>query len=143
MSNNLLRRLFLVITRRYRSFMSLVAKRPPSSCNIGLKSGGITGKTDKIIHSGSLSELIKASIVSKRLIKRRRLSVRAPSRFSKTIFFSFSKSIFSNKVLTASAPVPALKASKPSVIFNSRYSSSDKISFSFNSVSLGSVTTHD
>ena len=55
-----------VITRRYKSFKSEVAKRPPSNCNIGRKSGGITGNASKIIHSGSFSEDLKASIASKR-----------------------------------------------------------------------------
>ena len=42
-SNSLFRRLFLLIILLYRSFKSLVAKRPPSNCTIGRKSGGITG----------------------------------------------------------------------------------------------------
>ncbi|EJW98868.1 hypothetical protein EVA_13025 [gut metagenome] len=55
-SNSFFRRLLRVMTRRYKSFKSLVAKRPPSNCNIGLKSGGITGMFWRIIHSGLLSE---------------------------------------------------------------------------------------
>ena len=47
-----LRRLFRFITRRYRSFKSEVANRPPSNCTIGRKSGGITGKTVMIIQAG-------------------------------------------------------------------------------------------
>src|SRR5690242_21336764 len=47
-----LRRLLRLITRRYRSLRSLVAKRPPSSCTIGRRSGGITGRIVRIIHSG-------------------------------------------------------------------------------------------
>ena len=65
-SNNFFKRLLRVITRRYKSFKSEVAKRPPSNCNIGRKSGGITGNASKIIHSGSFSEDLKASIASKR-----------------------------------------------------------------------------
>ena len=38
--------------RRYRSFRSLAAKRPPSKGTRGLNSGGITGKIDTTIHSG-------------------------------------------------------------------------------------------
>jgi hypothetical protein len=45
------------MTRRYRSFRSLVAKRPPSSCTIGRISGGMTGTTSRIIHSGRLPEM--------------------------------------------------------------------------------------
>ena len=36
-------RLFRLMTRRYRSLRSEVAKRPPSSCTIGRSSGGMTG----------------------------------------------------------------------------------------------------
>ena len=60
-SNSLLRRLFLLITRRYRSFKSEVAKRPPSRGTNGLKSGGSTGNTVRIIHSVLLPEAINAS----------------------------------------------------------------------------------
>ena len=48
------KRLFRLITRRYRSFKSDVAKRPPSSGTNGRKSGGSTGSTSMIIHSGLL-----------------------------------------------------------------------------------------
>ena len=52
MSINLRKRLFLMITRRYKSFKSEVAKRPPSKGTRGLRSGGITGTTSSTIHSG-------------------------------------------------------------------------------------------
>ncbi len=42
-SNNLFKRLFLFITRLYKSFKSDVANLPPSSGTKGLSSGGITG----------------------------------------------------------------------------------------------------
>ena len=64
MSINFFKRLLREITLRYKSFKSEVANLPPSSCNIGLKSGGMTGMTSKIIHSGLLSEARKASMTS-------------------------------------------------------------------------------
>src|SRR5450432_368129 len=48
------RRLLRLITRRYKSFRSDVAKRPPSNGTSGRRSGGITGMTSRIIHSGLL-----------------------------------------------------------------------------------------
>ncbi len=69
-SSSLFRRLLRLITRRYRSFRSLVAKRPPSSCTIGLSSGGITGTASRIIHSGLFPDLMKASTTLRRLIAR-------------------------------------------------------------------------
>ncbi len=54
-SNNLFKRLFLLITRLYKSFKSEVAKRPPSNCTIGRRSGGITGTASRIIAPGSLT----------------------------------------------------------------------------------------
>ena len=52
----------------YKSFKSDVAKRPPSSCTIGRISGGITGITFMIIHSGLFPELRNASTTSRRLM---------------------------------------------------------------------------
>ena len=71
-SKSLARRLFLLMIRRYRSFKSDVAKRPPSNCTIGRISGGITGITVMIIHSGLLPELRNASTTSSRLMIRAR-----------------------------------------------------------------------
>ncbi len=72
-SINLFKRLLRIITRRYKSFKSDVAKRPPSSGTKGRNSGGITGTAFIIIHSGlfSLSFLVffesrKASTTFKR-----------------------------------------------------------------------------
>src|ERR1044072_4904466 len=45
-------RLFRLMTRRYRSLRSEVAKRPPSSWTMGRRSGGMTGRTDRIIQPG-------------------------------------------------------------------------------------------
>ena len=51
-SSSRLSRLLRLMTRRYRSLRSEVANRPPSSWTIGRRSGGMTGSTDRIIHSG-------------------------------------------------------------------------------------------
>ena len=60
-TNSLWSLLFLFITLLYKSFKSDVAKRPPSSGTRGLNSGGITGITLRIIHSGFNFESINAS----------------------------------------------------------------------------------
>ena len=60
------RRLLRLITRRYRSFRSEVAKRPPSSWTMGRRSGGSTGSTSMTIHSGRLPEMRNASTTSRR-----------------------------------------------------------------------------
>src|SRR3989441_7732875 len=52
-SVNFFRRLLRLMTRRYRSFRSEVANRPPSSGTSGRSSGGITGTTSRIIQSRS------------------------------------------------------------------------------------------
>ena len=51
-SINLLSLEFLFITLLYRSFTSLTANFPPSKATRGLRSGGSTGSTVIIIHSG-------------------------------------------------------------------------------------------
>ena len=63
-SNSLFNLLFLFLTLLYKSFRSDVANLPPSNCTIGLKSGGITGITFIIIHSGLFLECLNESIVS-------------------------------------------------------------------------------
>ena len=60
------------MTRLYRSFRSLVANRPPSSCTIGRSSGGITGTASRTIHSGLFSDLMNALTTFRRLIARSR-----------------------------------------------------------------------
>src|SRR5574341_1015607 len=61
-------RLLRLITRRYRSLRSEVAKRPPSRGTRGRSSGGRTGITSRIIHSGLLPELRNASTILRRLV---------------------------------------------------------------------------
>ena len=67
-SSSRLRRLLRLMTRRYRSFRSDVAKRPPSSCTIGRRSGGSTGSVVMIIHSGRLPLLRNDSTTRRRLV---------------------------------------------------------------------------
>ena len=105
-----LRRLLRLIIRRYKSFKSDAAKRPPSSGTKGRKSGGMTGNTLKIIHSGRLPLSLNSSIV---LIRRTNL----PRSASLCVSFnwackagiSLSKSIPSKSVLIAGAPMPTFK----------------------------------
>ena len=67
-SNKRFKRLLRLITRRYKSFKSDVAKRPPSNGTNGRKSGGSTGNTVITIHSGLLPDCWKASNNFKRLV---------------------------------------------------------------------------
>ncbi len=68
-SSKRFKRLLRLITRRYNSFKSEVAKRPPSNGTNGRKSGGNTGNTVNTIHSGLLPEAIKSSTTFKRRVK--------------------------------------------------------------------------
>src|SRR6266581_188960 len=61
------RRELRLMTRRYRSFKSEVAKRPPSSGTSGRRSGGSTGSTSRIIHSGLMPDCEKPSSTLRRL----------------------------------------------------------------------------
>ena len=65
-SSNLLSLLFLLMTLLYRSFKSDVANLPPSRGTSGLKSGGRTGRTSIIIHSGLFPDSLNASRSFKR-----------------------------------------------------------------------------
>ena len=58
------------MTRRYRSFRSEVAKRPPSSGTSGRRSGGSTGSTVRTIHSGLLPDSMNDSSSFRRLDRR-------------------------------------------------------------------------
>ena len=66
-SSRRFRRLLRLMTRRYRSFRSEVAKRPPSSGTSGRRSGGSTGSTSMIIQSGLMPDFWKASSTFRRL----------------------------------------------------------------------------
>ncbi len=109
-----LRRLFRLITRRYRSFRSEVAKRPPSNGTSGRSSGGITGITVMIIHSGRLPDSRKDSTTFRRLMiflgfSSPVASLRSARRFSA----SASRSMAASISRIASAPILAENASAP------------------------------
>ena len=140
-SNNLFSLLFLLITLLYKSLRSEVANRPPSKGTNGLNSGGITGKTFKIIHSGLIFERLKPSItfilfriffffVSE--------DVASPSSLS--FWISASKSILDKISCTASAPIPCLKESSPNWSIASSSSSSFKSWFCSKPDIRGSIT---
>ncbi len=61
------RRLSSSIPVSVDTFRSEVANRPPSSWTMGRISGGMTGSTSMIIHSGLFPERRKASTTSRRL----------------------------------------------------------------------------
>ena len=104
-SNSLLRRLFLLIILRYKSFKSDVAKRPPSNCTIGRKSGGITGITVIIIHSGLFPDSRKDSTTSSLLMILARFWPVASFNSAFSSAASFSRSIACNNSRMASAPI--------------------------------------
>ena len=109
-SSSLLRRLFLLITRRYKSFKSEVAKRPPSKGTKGRKSGGNTGSTESTIHSGFKPDFLKASRTLSRLEFFLTLTsepVKSPLKRS----ISTSNSMASSKSRTPSAPILAMNSS--------------------------------
>ncbi len=54
-SSRRFRRELRLMTRRYRSLRSEVAKRPPSSCTMGRSSGGMIGTASSTMPSGELS----------------------------------------------------------------------------------------
>ena len=141
---SLFRRLFRLITRRYKSLRSDVAKRPPSRGTNGRKSGGITGRTVKIIHSGLFPDLRKDSTTFNRftsfffLVSETEVIISARSSS-----YSFSRSISSSNCLIASAPIPATKPLEPYCSRASSYSSSVSKSFFFRGVSFGSSTIQD
>ncbi len=99
------------MTLLYKSFKSDEAYLPPSSCTIGLKSGGKTGKTSINIHSGLIFAL-NIPWKSFNLLKTFFFMAGGASLASWAILsVSFFKSIFENISFTTSAPVPASKTS--------------------------------
>ena len=86
-----------------------MAKRPPSSWTIGRRSGGMTGRTERIIHSGRLPDRRNASMRRSRLIAflRRWPELVRTSAWSERA--SSSRSIRTMMSRTASAPMPAQK----------------------------------
>ena len=138
-SSRRFRRLLRLITRRYRSFRSEVAKRPPSSWTMGRISGGMTGTTFRIIHSGRWPDRRNASTHSRRFNRRTRFWPVAFSSSSCSSADRASRSISASSFWTASAPMPA---SKVSSYFSriSLYSRSVRSCFFSNGVKPGSVT---
>ena len=93
---------------------SEVAKRPPSSGTSGRSSGGITGTTSRIIHSGRLFDSMKASISFSRLTSFLRRASESVSRSSsRSRCFSSTRSIADSIVRSASAPIDAVNWSSP------------------------------
>ena len=118
-------RLLRLITRRYRSFRSDVAKRPPSNGTSGRSSGGMTGRTVMIIHSGRLPDSMKCSTTFSRLMIFLGFnSPLASFSSSRRRVASSSRSIFASISRIASAPILAVKASAPYWSCASRNSSS-------------------
>ena len=126
-SSNLFNLLFLFITLLYKSFKSDVANLPPSNWTIGLKSGGITGTTCIIIHSGLLFESLNDSTVSNLFTN---LALFCSLAFSSS-FFNFSDnlstSISDSNFLIGSAPISALNESLPNFSWASTNSFSESI----------------
>ena len=133
-SNKRLRRLFLLIILRYKSFKSEVAKRPPSSCTIGRRSGGMTGTTSIIIHSGLFPEPRKASTTSRRLIILAFFCPVASFKLAFNSLASASKSIAWSSSFMDSAPIPTRKPFFQ-VSLASAYSFSERICLYSKSVS--------
>ena len=141
-STSFFRRLFRLMILRYRSLRSLVAKLPLSRSTRGRRSGGITGMTSMIIHSGWFSDLRKASTIFRRLVRSLvfclLLVLANPSRSSSEMA---SKSSAVSSSRTASAPIAALKLLSPYFSHAARYSSSLSDCLSLSGVSIGSMTT--
>ena len=107
-SRSLFRRLFLLMILLYRSFRSDVAKRPPSSCTMGRRSGGMTGIVSMIIQAGEFPDSRKASMTSSRLITRALFWPVAVSICLESSSYSPLTSTSRRSFLTASAPMPTL-----------------------------------
>jgi hypothetical protein len=119
-----------------------VAKRPPSSGTNGRRSGGITGTTVRIIHSGLLPEAMKASISLSRLANfffLMSLSVSVRATRKSACILSRSSALSISRI--ASAPMVAVKLSGPNSSCALRYSSSDSNWRSLSGVRPGSSTT--
>ncbi|CVM13888.1 Uncharacterised protein [Streptococcus pneumoniae] len=108
-SSSRFRRLLRLITRRYRSLRSEVAKRPPSSCTIGRSSGGITGTASRTMPSGELS-VVRNALTTFRRFKARVLRWPLPVLMvSRSISDSASRSKVCRRRWIASAPIEPSK----------------------------------
>jgi hypothetical protein len=102
-----------------------VAKRPPSSGTSGRRSGGITGTTVRIIHSGLLCDWMNASISLSRLASFFGLRSDVDSAISlRRSAAIFSRSSARSMPRIASAPIMAVNESAPYSSWARRYSSS-------------------
>ena len=83
-----------------------MAKRPPSNCTMGRRSGGSTGRARKTIHSGLLPDLRSDSTTRSRFMARLRRwpELEATSACSRSLSPFRSTRFSSSK--TASAPMP-------------------------------------
>ena len=134
-------RLLRLITRRYRSFRSEVAKRPPSRGTKGRNSGGMTGMTSRIIHSGRAPDSMNDSTSFRRFTYFLRLASEPVSRMStRSSSRSCSRSISASIFFRASAPIIASKASSPYSSWASIKSSSERSWPSSSGDKPGSVT---
>ena len=106
--------LFLLMTLLYKSFKSEVANLPPSKGTRGLSSGGITGTTSRIIHSGLEPDSIKDS-TSLSLLTNFFLLISEPVLISSSRILTISsfKSISVKIFFIASAPIETSKLSSP------------------------------
>ena len=138
-SSSRARRLLRLMTRRYRSFRSEVAKRPPSSGTSGRRSGGSTGRTCSTIQLGLMPERLKASITFWRFAFFLIFSSE-PVMSSRIFSISASRSMSSSSFLTPSAPISATNSSPYSMRFASWSSSVMMLNF-FSGVMPGSTTT--
>ena len=134
-------RLLRLITLRYKSFKSLVAKRPPSNCTMGRSSGGNTGNTSITIQVGLLPLRTNESRISKRLIAFTFLGPVDLATTSLSFSYSAFTSIDAKSSFTASAPMPTRKAFSPHFSRASANFASDSICLYSRSVSPGSSTT--
>ena len=109
--------LFLFIILLYKSFKSDAANLPPSKATKGLKSGGITGRTVNIIHSGLVFEFLNPSTTLSFLISLDLSISEDTDAISFCICFcSSSRFISSNNFLIAEAPISTFKSSPKPVL---------------------------
>ena len=108
-SSSRLRRLLRLITRRYRSLRSEVAKRPPSSCTIGRRSGGITGTASSTMPTGEFVVVRKAETTLRRLSARAFFCPLPVAMTSRSEAASASRSKSARRRWIASAPMPPSK----------------------------------
>ena len=100
-------RLFRLMTLRYRSLRSDVANRPPSSCTMGRRSGGMTGSTSRIMDLAADLLFRKSSATWSLLMSFRFFWPVLSETSSRRAAPSWSRSICSSRAWTPSAPMPA------------------------------------